>query len=439
MIGAVVLAAAWSAGAATLRVPSEYATINAALDASQSGDTVLVAPGTYTDSEIRYEEGFPVRSCAYLRDGVVLRSMSGPEDTIVDIAGAGGALVAVVRARQLPSEESQVDGFSITGAPVGYRGAYVAEVGRVTFRNCIFRDMDANPSSGAGIAANGNVDIIDCEFVNCQGDIAGAIYHSNGHLNLIRTTIRECGNRGAYLSGNAGGPGESALIEDCVFLNNWSEGSAGGLAVSRYDQGAVVRGCRFEGNVAYGYPGGGLAFTNFGPKLVEDCLFLMNSVTGSGQGAALTVSGNGACEIRGNTFYGNTQEYPYLGGASVHVYAPGALFDRNVVALSQGNTAIFVESGSSLTTSCNVFWDNSEGIGIPLSPTDREIDPLFCDPENHDFTVQENSPCVEPGSLGCGQIGAFGVGCGVLSVQTRSWGEIKAAYRSDAGSRCGDR
>ncbi len=36
------------AGAETLRVPSEYPTIQAAMAATVNGDTVLVADGTYT-------------------------------------------------------------------------------------------------------------------------------------------------------------------------------------------------------------------------------------------------------------------------------------------------------------------------------------------------------------------------------------------------------
>ena len=411
-----------SAWAATLLVPDEYATIQAGLDAAAFGDTVLVAPGTYTDSEVRLD-GWSTRACAFMPDGVVLRSVGGASVTTMDMLGMGSTQSATVWCTGIASELTEVDGFTITGAPVSARGAFVA--GRVTFRHCIFRDMDAGGSTGAGVAANGDVDIMDCEFVNCVGSSGGGLYHSNGHLNLIRTVFRECTNSAASLNGNTSQPPESALIEDCVFENNPSTG----LGISTYQAGVVIRGCRFEGNTSSPNSAGGLIAGGSGSKLVEDCLFLDNATVGTAVGGGLAVAGTGPCIVRGNTFHGNTQEFTFWGGAAVFVVTP-TQFENNVVTgTHSGQSPIFVWGSGSLTTSCNVYWDNPTGVGIPLSPTDREIDPLYCDPESGDFTVQENSPCVEPGALGCGQIGAFPAGCGIVSVESSSWSQIKDLYR----------
>ena len=48
---------AFAAHAATLRVPSQYPTIQGAIDASHSGDTVLVAPGIYSGDLRIHDKG----------------------------------------------------------------------------------------------------------------------------------------------------------------------------------------------------------------------------------------------------------------------------------------------------------------------------------------------------------------------------------------------
>ena len=84
-----------------------------------------------------------------------------------------------------------------------------------------------------------------------------------------------------------------------------------------------------------------------------------------------------------------------------------------------------------LLESCNDFWDNSsghaEGVGINHPSFIR--DPLFCDSPAGDFTIQSDSPCAPPGVTGCGLVGALPVGCGPVSVEDWSWGQIKGAYR----------
>ncbi len=86
--------------AKTLKVPSDYKTIQSAIDAASSGDIVLVAPG-------RYEENIK------LREGVILRG-SGADATTID--GGGRQNVNVVEGAKM----AVIEGFTITNS--GLRG-----------------------------------------------------------------------------------------------------------------------------------------------------------------------------------------------------------------------------------------------------------------------------------------------------------------------------
>ena len=87
LAGLLVLMAQ-SAFAIVRAVPAAYPTINAALDASSPGDTVLVAPGTYTEAETRGAPPFQITSLAFLVGGVVLVSEAGPSSTTLDLSNA---------------------------------------------------------------------------------------------------------------------------------------------------------------------------------------------------------------------------------------------------------------------------------------------------------------------------------------------------------------
>jgi hypothetical protein len=75
------------AAAATLRVPQDHATIQAAVDAAGSGDTVLVNPGTYRE-RIHLKEGLTLRSAGDDAKGKL--GLKRAEATIIDGGGEAG-------------------------------------------------------------------------------------------------------------------------------------------------------------------------------------------------------------------------------------------------------------------------------------------------------------------------------------------------------------
>lgn len=428
-IGATLLGATCPV-AATRQVPSEYATIQAAIDASAVGDTVLVAPGTYTD----VSDGSCGQVCVCLKDGVIVRSSGGSTVTVIDMNGAAGH--AMIRASGLTSPLTLLEGFTITGAASGVGGAYL--FGRITIRDCRFRDLTGYHVA-AGLWCRGDVTLIQCEFENCVSDnFAGAaVYHGGGgHIEMYDCSMRECGNRAAWLDWNLEYPIPSAHVEGCTFEDCWQSGptGSGALAISGYFNGATVRNCRFLRNRGAG-PSGAVSISGFGPKLVEGCLFVDNSAPGpNGGGGGLHI--HGPATVRGNTFYGNTCTSPQGGGAIRFSGGYPCQLLNNVIVACAGSGAIEAYQVP-LGSACNVFWDNPAGVGdyYTPGPTDRIVDPLFCDVAANDFRVMVGSPCLPEGSIGCELIGAYGQGCGVISIEPTTWGRIKAEYRDNSPRR----
>lgn len=100
----------FSAQAATiLRVPSQYQTIQAAIDAASNGDTVRVARGTY--------RGAGNKDLDFRGKAITLESEDGPAYTIIDCEGIGRAFYF----HSGESSLSVVNGFTIkNGSPGGY-------------------------------------------------------------------------------------------------------------------------------------------------------------------------------------------------------------------------------------------------------------------------------------------------------------------------------
>src|SRR5712692_6380682 len=85
---AVALLSAVSVAAEELHVPADYATIQAALDAAQPGDAILVAPGTYRENLTFNGKNVTLTST----DGPGGTTIQGTGGTTVDI-GPGGAIL----------------------------------------------------------------------------------------------------------------------------------------------------------------------------------------------------------------------------------------------------------------------------------------------------------------------------------------------------------
>ncbi|MDD2890188.1 MAG: T9SS type A sorting domain-containing protein [bacterium] len=117
------------------RVPSQYSTIQAAMDACVASDTILVAKGTYNENVV------------FKKSKIQLISESGADST--EIHGNGGVTISTSVSGMDIS--TLLYGFKITGGTGGYDG----EGGglrmwnqNITVRKCIFTGNKANEGGG---------------------------------------------------------------------------------------------------------------------------------------------------------------------------------------------------------------------------------------------------------------------------------------------------
>jgi hypothetical protein len=112
----------------------------------------------------------------------------------------------------------------------------------------------------------------------------------------------------------------------------------------------------------------------------------------------------------------------------------GPIMIRNtIIAFSTEGEGV----GGWVTAECCDIYGNAGGdwVGTIAGQLGQEgniwLDPLFCDPDNGDFTLRCTSPCAPftPPNEECDLIGAWPIGCGGTPITLTRWGGLKALFR----------
>jgi len=190
-----------------------YFNINDALLEAFSGNTLVVAPGTYHES------------VNYLGKTITLQSSAGPEATIIDVTGFG--------TRGVLLSGGSITGFTIQGASGGSfsnaGGGIEVLSGSATINDCIVRD-NIMPAGffGGGVFINGaSATISNTLFCNnAPQNVQGAF--TNGGGNTFPATcpaIVTCGSALGDVNedGNIDGSDVQSFV-DCYLTGNTSNG-----------------------------------------------------------------------------------------------------------------------------------------------------------------------------------------------------------------------
>jgi hypothetical protein len=161
----IAIATAQPALAATLRVPQDHKTIQAAIDASNPGDTITVAPGKYQGG-IRLKPGIILRSEG--DDAKGTDGLARAEATVIDGGGKEAKLPGIMMA-----EGSTLDGFTITNV-----GAYDEALWKKHFES---HGEELGDEEGS-VQAEGTTPAISIQGVSCT--VTHCIVHHNGDVGI---------------------------------------------------------------------------------------------------------------------------------------------------------------------------------------------------------------------------------------------------------------
>ena len=145
--------------AATIFVPGDYATIQGAINASSTGDTVSVAEGTYYENIL-----FPGD-----KTNIALISENGPESTVID-GGNNGSVVTFAA-----NINATLDGFTITNGSTLQNGGgvLIGADSSPTITNCIITNNEASSGGGITVGASAFPTVTNCIITNNEASARG--------------------------------------------------------------------------------------------------------------------------------------------------------------------------------------------------------------------------------------------------------------------------
>ncbi len=197
--------------------PADFNNIQAGIDASVDGDTVLVAPGTYT--------GDGNRDIDFKGKAITVRSEYGPETCIIDCKGSPEEPHRGFHFHSGEDANSVLQGFTITKGHTRYNGGGIyCDASSPRIENCLVTANTA--SSGGGIACvHANSVIANCIISGNRTSGSGGGIRCEGIFTIvfINCTIYE--NR---VGGNGAGGGISfrsrheniGILRNCILWGN---------------------------------------------------------------------------------------------------------------------------------------------------------------------------------------------------------------------------
>lgn len=383
----------------------DFPTIAAAVEAAVAGDVIELGAGTFV--------GEGNRNVSFGGKALVIRSRGGAAGCILDCGGSEGSPARAFAVNGITGPGAAIEGITIrhgylTGAS-SHGGAVLVDGTGTSVRiaRCVFAENETLGWGGAVACTNqASVLLEDCEFFANRAVRGGAVViYNRAEASLVDSRFRE----------------NQALRGGALFVSTTASAQLDAVWFGEN---------RATGTSAPELHGGAIHATNSTLDL-ERCTFWGNQAEGANGGGVFTQLTT--FTIAGSTFWGNVAE---TGGALACGLGGSGELANTLIAGSTGGGAISA-STVPLAITCTDIFGNAGGDWTgsiaPLLGQDGNVtlDPLLCDPEAGDLTLQAGSPCApfSPQNPGCDRVGVHEVRCGLQPVVVRSWGGIKKAYR----------
>ncbi len=287
LICAFVLVLGASALARVINIPADYATIQAGIDASVDGDTVLVAPGVYR-----------MHGASFQGKNIVLAGESGPEVTTIEHDMPGWVLFSINGGETV---DAVIQGFTITNCHSP--AIFVENNSSITVKGNIFRD------NFGGELVRGQmgdwIRVIDNDFINNFNTSAGTAIYS------LVTSIYASGNRFIANACSLGygaiifiSNGDHSEVDHNLFYQNRCNSTSAGMVYLEASWDVLC----YNNTIAYNVN----RQSEYGAGITLSGCFtynVYNNIVTNNQGIGITSTFPDSEMIRYNDVWGNTIDY----------------------------------------------------------------------------------------------------------------------------------
>ncbi|MAL65309.1 MAG: hypothetical protein CMF94_04315 [Candidatus Marinimicrobia bacterium] len=351
----------------SLETPFE--TIAWAVSAASNGDTIRLNPGVYTGL-IEFEgKNLVLESRAFelIDSTIIAETFFGP-------GPVGGSCLSL---EGLDDENITIRGISFRGGsdPVG--GGIVISNCSPTFENIIIEENTAEIGGGIYLS-NSNSAFNNITVRNNGGNLGGGIYITGGAPTFTNVFIVD---NIAYWGGGIYSENSNVEIDSSIIRGN--EAFIEGAGYYQNGGAGYINLTSFENNNGFDYGGGIVSY-----QATIDLSYTTFAQNTAGIGSAMSLHSS-VITINNSIIWGN--------------YGP--LFHAPITS---GLTSL--EIGFSNIEGGEIFLSSLENIVFNSSGGIINVDPEFCDPNNNQFSLQEDSFCMTA-SDELSPIGAFDIPC----------------------------